>query len=150
VIHSDRVPSRHSIISPPDLKRASISMVICLIWLSQRMSYAFDISSFSKRDSFFPHDSRRAVIVLHGPHVDMAAEVCPSRDRCLQAARTILDSVHSLSATTFDPVLLPRTVTQVWEYATVVLSLFYSTALVDEREEDAAMFRSEVEVFMYV
>ena len=78
----------------------------------------------------------------------MAADVCPSRDRCLQAARTILDSVHSLSATTFDPALLPRSVTQMWECATGVLLLFYSTALVDERKEDAAMFRSEVEVFM--
>lgn len=149
MIHSDRVPRCHSTSSPPDLRRASMSMVICSIWRSQRMPFCVYCISFPTNDSS-SHQSCRAVIVLHGPHVDMAAEICPSRDRCLQAARTMLDSIHSLSATTFDPMLLPRTVTQMWECATGVLSLFYSTALVDEREEDAAMFRSEVEVFMYV
>jgi len=115
-------------------------------------AYVFCVTFLLDADALFPHDfnSCSAVIVLHGPHVDMAAETSPSRDRCLQAARSILDSVHSLSATTFDPSLLPRTVTQMWELATAVLSLFFSTALVDGREEDAAMFRSEIEVFMCV
>jgi len=89
-----------------------------------------------------------AVIVLHGPHLNMTAEVCPSRDRCLRAARAILDSVHSLAATTFDPTLLPKTVNAMWDPATCIFLLFYSAALIDGREEDAALFKSDIEVFI--
>lgn len=91
-----------------------------------------------------------AVIVLHAPHVDMQASICPSRDRALQASRAIVASVHALCATTFDILLLPHNVIWLWECSAGILGLFYCHALMQENEEDAAMFRSELEVFVYV
>lgn len=91
-----------------------------------------------------------AIIVLHAPHVDMNAEVCLSRDRCLQAARSILDSVHALCATSFDVLLLPRPVMSMWECAVGVFSLFYCDTLIKARDDDAAMYKSEIDVFSCV
>lgn len=78
----------------------------------------------------------------------MYAPDSPSRDRALQAARTILDSVHALSATTYDPTLLPTLVVPIWETAANVLSLSYCAALVKGDHDEAMMYRSEVEVLL--
>lgn len=86
-------------------------------------------------------------MVLHGPHVDMGAEVCMSRDRVLHAARSILDSVRAMASTSFDVLLLPRAVLSMWECAIGVLALFYCHALIGGENEDAVMYRSEIEVF---
>lgn len=88
-----------------------------------------------------------ATIVLHGPHVDMGAEVCVSRDRALHAARSILDGVRAMASTSFNVLLLPRAVLSMWECAIGVLALFYYHALNNSEDEDAAMYRSEIEVF---
>ena len=77
----------------------------------------------------------------------MGAEVCVSRDRALHAARSIMDSVRAMASTSFNVLLLPRAVLSMWECAIGVLALFYYHALIDGVDEDAAMYRSEIEVF---
>lgn len=89
-----------------------------------------------------------AVIVLHGPHIDMDAAECVSRDRCIQAARNVLDSIYALSATTYDPALLPKMAIPLWVCATNILILFHCHALIRDDTDTAAMYASEVEVFM--
>lgn len=70
--------------------------------------------------------------------------------KSLQAARSLLDLVHRLSATTYDPSLLPRAIIPLWENAAGVFGLCYRQALLSGNTQEAAMYRSEIEVFRYV
>lgn len=72
------------------------------------------------------------------------------RDKCLQAARAILDLVHRLSATAYDPSLLPRTIIALWDCAAGIFGLFYRRAVIRGDTEEAKMYRSEIEVFRCV
>lgn len=77
----------------------------------------------------------------------MGAEVCIARDRALRAARSILNGVRAMCATSFNVLLLPRAVLSMWEGAIGILALFYCHGLVHGEDDDAAMYRSEIEVF---
>jgi hypothetical protein len=97
-----------------------------------------------------PFSFRSCTIVLHSPHANMFDEDDRASQRVLQAARLILDSVHSLCATSFDLLLLPRTVIAMWKSAAGVLLRFYCVARLHRKEDAASLYRSDVNVFRWV
>ncbi|KAF8316769.1 hypothetical protein DL93DRAFT_2165898 [Clavulina sp. PMI_390] len=87
-----------------------------------------------------------AVILLHGPHIDIHATESVHRDKSVVAARALIDTIHALSATSFDPMLLPRSAIGMWACGANCLSLFWCKALVEGRDEEATMYKSEIDV----
>ncbi|KAF8316768.1 hypothetical protein DL93DRAFT_2095989 [Clavulina sp. PMI_390] len=98
-------------------------------------------------DTFIVHNIlQAAVILLHGPHIDIRAAESTHRDKSLAAARALIDTIHELSATSFDPMLLPRPVIGFWTCGVNCMSLFWCHAIVEGRDEEAKMYKSEIDV----
>ncbi|KIO24309.1 hypothetical protein M407DRAFT_26222 [Tulasnella calospora MUT 4182] len=62
-----------------------------------------------------------ATITLHNPYMDFGDLHCPSANRCLRAARSILNAYYLLMSTSFDIKRLHPFVTICWYLAAVVL-----------------------------
>ncbi|KAG8906728.1 hypothetical protein FRC01_007909 [Tulasnella sp. 417] len=82
-----------------------------------------------------------ATITLHNPYIDFSDPHCPSANRCLRAARSILNAYYLLMSTSFDIKRLHPFVTICWYLAAVVL-VQQCRRLIDigDRQNEAAVW----------
>lgn len=93
-------------------------------------------------DLFMAHTvPHAATITLHNPYIDFSDPHCPSANRCLRAARSILNAYYLLMSTSFDIKRLHPFVTICWYLAAVVL-VQQCRRLIDigDRQNEAAVW----------
>jgi hypothetical protein len=73
---------------------------------SQRSCECFLAWSFDGFEFLFAEYMTRSIILLHDPYAKIADRTCFSRERLLQACRSILVLIHLISSTTYDVALL--------------------------------------------
>lgn len=88
--------------------------------------------------------------MLHSPCVNIDDLHDPSRAKLRQAVDAILESVHSLSGTSYDFALLPARALVGWSIAARTLVRFYRYSLEQDHMEDAEAIRAEIGVLVYV
>jgi len=87
-----------------------------------------------------------ATLMLHAPVADMRAAADKSRDKILQATQSILESVHTLTATSYDLVLLPTHCTAYWTLTARTLMRFYRISLENGDVDDAQAILNEIDI----
>ncbi|KAJ8521445.1 hypothetical protein ONZ45_g1856 [Pleurotus djamor] len=96
--------------------------------------------------SLMPHCAN---IILHDPHADVQQRGCVSALRILASARSILDLIHCLWATSFDITLLEPFCVFSWFIAGRVLVRFLKAAQDAEILEQAATLSRELDYIHY-
>lgn len=84
--------------------------------------------------------------MLHSPCATMDDPSDASRAKLLQAATSIVESVHQMTATSYDFALLPDRAIAGWSVAARTLVRFYRYSLEHDHMEDAEAIRAEISV----
>ncbi|KAF8325796.1 uncharacterized protein EI90DRAFT_3071770 [Cantharellus anzutake] len=91
-----------------------------------------------------------ATMILHEPHAEMLSSTCNSKRKIINAARAVLDTVHILFASSYDPALLPSYCVSYWMASSKVLLRAYKAALESGLREEAEAHRGGIEIFRLV
>lgn len=84
--------------------------------------------------------------MLHDPHADPSSPNCKSAEKLLNAARSILELVYIVCATSFDITLLDPVASFAWFLAARVFVRFLKARIDARRHAEAVSLRGELEV----
>jgi hypothetical protein len=86
------------------------------------------------------------MLLLHEPHANVYSATDQSKAKVLQAARIVMESIYSLTATSYDPTLLPKQCVGYWAATGRFLCRMYLACLKQNHLEDAMVIRNEIDV----
>ena len=88
----------------------------------------------------------RGMLLLHEPHANVYSATDQPKAKVLQATRIIMESIYSLTATSYDPTLLPKQCVGYWAATGRFLCRMYLASLKQDHLDDAMAIRNEIDI----